>query len=78
MRITICRAVVPQRVRASASTSPATGAKFSLLPPDNSTGNYTHVIQRIPVRIAVTSGLDAEHPLRPGMSVQIVITTRAS
>ena len=60
------------------SLSPATGAKFSLLPPDNSTGNYTHVIQRIPVRIAVTSGLDAEHPLRPGMSVQIVITTRAS
>ncbi|MCC6651826.1 MAG: HlyD family secretion protein [Candidatus Eisenbacteria bacterium] len=60
------------------SLSPATGAKFSLLPPDNATGNYTHVVQRIPVRIKVTGALDAEHPLRPGMSVQVVVTTRAS
>lgn len=58
------------------SFSPATGAKFSLLPPDNATGNYTHVVQHIPVRIKVTDRGDAARPLRPGMSLQIVITTR--
>lgn len=57
------------------SFSPATGAKFSLLPPDNATGNYTHVVQHIPVRIKVTDRGDASRPLRPGMSVQIVIST---
>jgi len=59
------------------SLSPATGAKFSLLPPDNATGNYTHVVQRIPVRIRVVGPVDPQRPLRPGMSVQITITTRA-
>lgn len=57
------------------SLSPATGAKFSLLPPDNSTGNYTHVVQRIPVRVKVSGPVSPERPLRPGMSVQVVITT---
>ena len=58
------------------SFSPATGAKFSLLPPDNATGNYTHVVQHLPVRIRVTDAPNAERPLRPGMSVQVTITTR--
>ncbi len=58
------------------SFSPATGAKFSLLPPDNATGNYTHVVQHLPVRIRITDRGAPERPLRPGMSVQIVITTR--
>ncbi|MEP6571683.1 MAG: HlyD family secretion protein [Gemmatimonadota bacterium] len=58
------------------SLSPATGAKFALLPPDNATGNFTKVVQRVPVRIGVDSGLDAEHPLRPGMSADVTITTR--
>ena len=53
------------------SISPATGAKFSLLPPDNATGNFTKVVQRIPVRIRVTDRGDAAHPLRPGMSADI-------
>ncbi len=57
------------------SFSPATGAKFSLLPPDNATGNYTHVVQHIPVRIAITDAGAPERPLRPGMSTQITITT---
>jgi len=57
------------------SFSPATGAKFSLLPPDNATGNYTHVVQHIPVRIKITDRGPAVRPLRPGMSIQVTITT---
>lgn len=58
------------------SLSPATGARFALLPPDNATGNFTKVVQRVPVRVAVDSGADQQHPLRPGMSVVVTITTR--
>jgi membrane fusion protein, multidrug efflux system len=58
------------------SLSPATGAKFSLLPPDNATGNFTKVVQRIPVRIALDGPNDPVRPLRPGMSVHVTITTR--
>jgi membrane fusion protein, multidrug efflux system len=58
------------------SVSPATGAKFSLLPPDNATGNFTKVVQRIPVRIRQQGPGDAAHPLRPGMNVEITITTK--
>ena len=58
------------------SLSPATGARFSLLPPDNATGNFTKVVQRIPVRIGVDGPIDAAHPLRPGMSVTATVVTR--
>jgi len=58
------------------SFSPATGARFSLLPPDNATGNYTHVVQHIPVRVRITDPGAPERPLRPGMSVKVTITTR--
>lgn len=58
------------------SLSPATGARFALLPPDNATGNFTKVVQRVPVRVAVDGGEDANHRLRPGMSVVITITTK--
>jgi membrane fusion protein (multidrug efflux system) len=57
------------------SLAPATGARFSLLPPDNATGNFTKVVQRIPVRVRPDK-LDPAHPLRPGMSVYVTITTR--
>jgi len=57
------------------SLSPATGAKFSLLPPDNATGNFTKVVQRIPVRMRCPSSADPAHPLRPGMSVVATIKT---
>ena len=57
------------------SLSPATGARFSLLPPDNATGNFTKVVQRVPARIRPDS-IDAAHPLRPGMSVNVTIRTR--
>jgi membrane fusion protein (multidrug efflux system) len=48
----------------------ATGARYSLLPPENATGNYVKVVQRIPVKIVFDQGQDAQHPLRPGMSVE--------
>ena len=57
------------------SLSPATGAKFSLLPPDNATGNFTKVVQRIPVRIHLDGPVDPAHMLRPGMSVVATIKT---
>jgi len=46
-----------------------TGAAFSLLPPENATGNYVKVVQRIPVKIVIDSNSDPEHLLRVGMSV---------
>jgi membrane fusion protein (multidrug efflux system) len=58
------------------SLSAATGAKFALLPPDNATGNFTKVVQRVPVRIRVTQGLGKDRPLRPGMSVVAHVTTK--
>jgi membrane fusion protein (multidrug efflux system) len=48
----------------------ASGAKMSLLPPENATGNYVKVVQRIPVRIALDPGQNEDHLLRPGMSVE--------
>src|SRR5207253_5546606 len=57
------------------SLSPGTGATFSLLPPENATGNFTKVVQRVPIRIAIDSGVDATHPLRLGMSVNATVTT---
>ncbi|MFZ5624447.1 MAG: HlyD family secretion protein, partial [Gemmatimonadota bacterium] len=57
------------------SISPATGAKFALLPPDNATGNFTKVVQRVPVKITVDHP-DPMYPLRPGMSVVVTITTK--
>lgn len=57
------------------SISSATGARFALLPPDNATGNFTKVVQRIPVRIRVTKDLGKERPLRPGMSVVANVVT---
>ena len=51
------------------SIAAATGAKFSLLPPENASGNYVKVVQRVPVKIVFEKGEDLEHHLRPGMSV---------
>ena len=58
------------------SIGAATGAKFALLPPDNATGNFTKVVQRVPVRIAVTKGCGPDRPLRPGMSVEAHVVTK--
>jgi membrane fusion protein (multidrug efflux system) len=52
------------------SIAGASGARYSLLPPENATGNYVKVVQRIPVKILFDKGQDPEHLLRPGMSVE--------
>ncbi len=58
------------------SIAAATGARFSVLPPENATGNYIKVVQRIPVKIVLDRGQDPEHLLRPGMSVVPTVFTR--
>jgi len=60
------------------SFSPASGAVFSLLPPDNATGNFTKIVQRLPVRIRVPAAIAREGLLRPGMSVVVSVNTKAS
>jgi len=57
------------------SISPASGSQFTLLPPDNATGNFTKVVQRIPVKITLDPGHALEGQLRPGMSVIAAIRT---
>ena len=58
------------------SISPATGVEFSAITPDNATGNFVKIAQRIPVRIEVLGDQEAYQLLRPGMSVQVTIDTR--
>jgi len=60
------------------SISPGTGAQFSLLPPQNATGNFTKIVQRIPVRIAIDAGPDARRVLVPGMSLSVTVDTYAA
>jgi membrane fusion protein (multidrug efflux system) len=57
------------------SIAAATGARFSLLPPENATGNYVKVVQRIPVKIVLDPGQNPDHLLRPGMSVEPTVYT---
>ena len=58
------------------SVAPASGSVFSLLPPDNATGNFTKIVQRVPVRIAIPEDAAAKSVLRPGMSVFVSVDTR--
>jgi membrane fusion protein, multidrug efflux system len=59
-----------------ASFSPASGSVFTLLPPDNATGNFTKIIQRLPVRIRVPADVTERGALRPGMSVVATVDTK--
>jgi membrane fusion protein, multidrug efflux system len=59
------------------SIAPASGQEFALLPPDNATGNFTKVVQRIPVKIALDPARNLPVELRPGMSVIPTIATRS-
>ena len=59
-----------------ASLAPASGSVFSLLPPDNATGNFTKIVQRVPVRIRVPKSVAQQHLLRAGMSVYTTVDTR--
>lgn len=58
------------------SLAPASGQEFALLPPDNATGNFTKVVQRIPVKIVLDGDAAENGDLRPGMSVQPSIDTK--
>lgn len=60
------------------SIAPASGSVFTLLPPDNATGNFTKVVQRVPVRIRVPMSVARENLLRPGMSVIATVNTKPS
>jgi membrane fusion protein, multidrug efflux system len=88
-QLTRVRAGEPVRVRVDTfpgndlrgcvdSLAPASGLTFSLLPPDNATGNFTKIVQRIPVKIRIESQQPLLGRLRPGMSVEASIDTRAS
>ena len=57
------------------SIAPASGQEFALLPPDNATGNFTKIVQRIPVKIALDPNPEIAGKLRPGMSVEVTIDT---
>ena len=61
-----------------ASFQPGAGAVFSLLPPENATGNFVKVVRRVPVRIWIDSGADASHPLWPGLSAVPHVETGTS
>ncbi len=58
------------------SIAPASGAQFSLLPPDNATGNFTKIVQRVTVRIGFDAEAVQSHALRPGLSVAVSVHTR--
>ena len=60
------------------SLSPAAGQVFTLLPPDNATGNFTKIVQRVPVRIRVPATIARENLLRAGMSVVVHVDTRTT
>jgi membrane fusion protein (multidrug efflux system) len=60
------------------SFAPGTGAQFALLPPENATGNFTKIVQRVPVRIRVDADADTRALLVPGLSVTADVDTRAA
>ena len=60
------------------SLAPGTGAQFSLLPPQNATGNFTKIVQRVPVRIAIDADPSLKKLLLPGMSVGVSVDTRSA
>ena len=60
------------------SFAPGTGAQFALLPPENATGNFTKIVQRIPVRIRIETGPETRSVLLPGLSVTADVDTRSS
>ena len=58
------------------SLAPATGAIFSVIPPENATGNFTKIVQRVPVRIALDDADATLGALRPGLSTTVSVDTR--
>lgn len=60
------------------SVTPGTGANFSLIPPQNATGNFTKIVQRVPVRIRIETGPRARQVLVPGLSLTVTVDTRSA
>ncbi len=60
-----------------ASFSPGTGSQFALLPPQNATGNFTKIVQRVPVKIHIDAGAETRNLLLPGLSVTVYVDTRS-
>lgn len=60
------------------SVTPGTGANFSLIPPQNATGNFTKIVQRVPVRLKIDADKTARRVLVPGLSLEVEVDTRAS
>src|SRR6202041_2647674 len=61
-----------------ASFAPGTGSEFALLPPQNATGNFTKIVQRVPVRIHIDAGEEARKVLMPGLSATVKVDTRGA
>ena len=60
------------------SVTPGTGANFSMIPPQNATGNFTKIVQRVPVRIRIDAGPKARRVLAPGLSLDVEVDTRTA
>lgn len=60
------------------SITPGTGANFSLIPPQNATGNFTKIVQRVPVRIRINAGPESRRVLVPGLSLSVEVDTSAA
>ena len=60
------------------SITPGTGANFSLIPPQNATGNFTKIVQRVPVRIKLNAGPESRKVLVPGLSLEVKVDTRTA
>ena len=58
--------------------APASGSQFALLPPDNATGNFTKIVQRVPVKILFDTGQATVGRLRPGLSVVAIVRTNST
>lgn len=58
------------------SLAPASGSEFSIIPTDTATGNFTKIVQRVPVRIRLTPGQEGLELLRPGLSATVTVDTR--
>jgi len=77
-KVTIIADVLPGRSFTGhvVSLAPATGSTFAVIPPENATGNFTKIVQRVPVRVAVEDGAGTLGLLRPGLSVTATVDTR--
>ena len=60
------------------SITPGTGANFSMIPPQNATGNFTKIVQRVPVRIRINAGPESRKVLVPGLSLTVRVDTRSA